>query len=81
MVYNSEWNIAKILQNPVHTHPDLTYTYFQAVAWCPWDRNMIATGGGSSDKTIRFWNVSTGKCTKVVETKSQVQRFSGWLRE
>jgi cell division cycle protein 20 (cofactor of APC complex) len=28
----------------------------KALAWCPWQRNLLATGGGSSDKTMRFWN-------------------------
>lgn len=29
----------------------------KALAWCPWQRNLLATGGGSSDKTMRFWNI------------------------
>jgi cell division cycle protein 20 (cofactor of APC complex) len=44
----------------------------QAVAWCPWQPNVLATGGGANDKTIRLWNTYTGQCTETVETKSQV---------
>jgi cell division cycle protein 20 (cofactor of APC complex) len=44
----------------------------KALAWCPWQRNLLATGGGSSDKTMRFWNIETGKCINVANTESQV---------
>jgi cell division cycle protein 20 (cofactor of APC complex) len=26
----------------------------KALAWCPWQRNLLATGGGMADRTIRF---------------------------
>jgi cell division cycle 20, cofactor of APC complex len=29
----------------------------KALAWCPWQRNLLATGGGTSDQTMRFWNI------------------------
>ena len=44
----------------------------KALAWCPWQRNLLATGGGSSDKTMRFWNIENGKSVNVVNTESQV---------
>lgn len=44
----------------------------KALAWCPWQRNLLATGGGTSDQTMRFWNVDTGKCVEKVNTNSQV---------
>ena len=28
----------------------------KALAWCPWQRDLLASGGGSRDKTIKFWN-------------------------
>ncbi len=31
----------------------------KAMAWCPWQSNGLATGGGSNDRTIRFWNTDT----------------------
>ena len=49
----------------------LSYT-FQAVAWCPWQPNVLASGGGTADRHIRFWNCSTGSCLNAVDTKSQV---------
>jgi cell division cycle protein 20 (cofactor of APC complex) len=44
----------------------------KALAWCPWQRNLLATGGGSSDQTMRFWNIETGKIINTVNTESQV---------
>lgn len=44
----------------------------KALAWCPWQSNVLASGGGTADRTIRFWNVNTGACLSSVDTKSQV---------
>ena len=40
----------------------------KALAWCPWQRNLLATGGGSADKTLRLWNIETGKMLKEINT-------------
>lgn len=46
----------------------------KAIAWCPHQSNILATGGGTADRMLRFWNTSgsRGICTKHVDTKSQV---------
>ena len=44
----------------------------KALAWCPWQQNLLASGGGTADRTIRFWNSKTGACLNSVDTKSQV---------
>jgi cell division cycle protein 20 (cofactor of APC complex) len=44
----------------------------KALAWCPWQKDLLATGGGSSDRTIRFWNTQTGSCLNSIATPSQV---------
>lgn len=44
----------------------------QAVAWCPWQSNILATGGGTSDRHIRIWNVCSGACLSAVDVQSQV---------
>ena len=28
----------------------------KALAWCPWQRNLLASGGGTADRTLRLWN-------------------------
>ena len=45
---------------------------FQAISWCPWQTRLLATGGGTSDRHIRFWNTNSGTCVRAVDTKSQV---------
>jgi cell division cycle 20-like protein 1 (cofactor of APC complex) len=30
----------------------------KALAWSPHKSSLLATGGGSSDKTIKFWNTN-----------------------
>ena len=44
----------------------------QALAWNPRQRNRIASGGGTADRMIRFWNTNTGYCLDAVDTQSQV---------
>ncbi|CAN0880325.1 Cell division cycle 20.1, cofactor of APC complex [Linum grandiflorum] len=44
----------------------------KALAWCPFQRNLLATGGGLDDETIKLWNTDTGACLNSVDTGSQV---------
>lgn len=44
----------------------------KAVAWCPWQSNLLATGGGTMDKQIHFWNAATGARVNTVDAGSQV---------
>ncbi|KAK3090351.1 hypothetical protein FSP39_011110 [Pinctada imbricata] len=58
------------------TAPLYSFTQHQAavkaVAWCPWQPSIVASGGGTADRHIRFWNCNTGLCVQSVDTKSQV---------
>ncbi|KAL6342532.1 hypothetical protein AAG906_012381 [Vitis piasezkii] len=40
----------------------------KALAWCPFQRNLLASGGGGSDGCIKFWNIHTGACLNSVDT-------------
>ncbi|KAK4279796.1 hypothetical protein QN277_011512 [Acacia crassicarpa] len=44
----------------------------KALAWCPFQGNLLATGGGSGDRCIKFWNTHTGACLNSIDTGSQV---------
>ncbi|KAI5481750.1 WD repeat protein, cell division cycle 20, cofactor of APC complex [Pseudohyphozyma bogoriensis] len=44
----------------------------KALAWCPWDSKLLASGGGSSDRTIHFWNTQTSARLNSLPTPSQV---------
>uniref|UniRef100_H3A8P1 Cell division cycle 20 n=1 Tax=Latimeria chalumnae TaxID=7897 RepID=H3A8P1_LATCH len=57
--------------SPLHT-----FTQHQgaikAIAWCPWQPSVLATGGGTSDRQIRIWNIYSGSCLNALDTQSQV---------
>ncbi|XP_031489550.1 cell division cycle 20.2, cofactor of APC complex-like isoform X1 [Nymphaea colorata] len=44
----------------------------KALAWCPFQRNLLASGGGNPDRCIKFWNTCTGSCLKSMDTGSHV---------
>ena len=44
----------------------------KALAWCPWQTNLLATGGGSHDRNIHFWNTTSGARVNSIDTGSQV---------
>ncbi|KAH7389140.1 WD40-repeat-containing domain protein [Cadophora sp. MPI-SDFR-AT-0126] len=55
----------------------------KALSWCPWAPNVLATGGGSYDRHIHFWNTTTGARVNSIDTGSQVTslRWSPHYRE
>ncbi|KAF7993027.1 hypothetical protein HCN44_005808 [Aphidius gifuensis] len=63
-------------QNHTHTQPIYSFNQHQAavkaLAWCPWQTNILASGGGTADRTIRFWNCNNGTCLNTIDTQSQV---------
>ncbi|KAI3707319.1 hypothetical protein L6452_25738 [Arctium lappa] len=44
----------------------------KALAWCPFQSNLLASGGGVGDQCVKFWNSNTGACLNSVNTGSQV---------
>lgn len=44
----------------------------KALAWSPHERNLLATGGGTADRCIKFWNAASGTMLNSVDTGSQV---------
>ncbi|KAF4672612.1 substrate-specific activator of APC-dependent proteolysis [Perkinsus chesapeaki] len=44
----------------------------KALAWSPHQHHTLATGGGTADRCIRFWDTHTGTCLNCVDTGSQV---------
>uniref|UniRef100_A0A1B6CXB3 CDC20/Fizzy WD40 domain-containing protein n=3 Tax=Clastoptera arizonana TaxID=38151 RepID=A0A1B6CXB3_9HEMI len=71
-------NIWSQVPGQMHSQPQPIYTLnshqaaVKAVAWCPWQNNILASGGGTADRHIRFWNCNTGACLNSIDTKSQV---------
>ncbi len=47
------WDLRKLTAiNEIKQHKSAV----KAIAWCPWKTSLLATGGGSQDKKIIFWN-------------------------
>jgi cell division cycle 20, cofactor of APC complex len=44
----------------------------KALAWSPHERHLLATGGGTADRCIKFWNSQTGALLNSIDTGSQV---------
>ncbi|KAK9823526.1 hypothetical protein WJX72_003403 [[Myrmecia] bisecta] len=44
----------------------------KALAWCPFQGNLLASGGGTADRCIKFWNTHTGALLNSIDTHSQV---------
>mmetsp|Transcript_9223 Transcript_9223/g.14914 ORF Transcript_9223/g.14914 Transcript_9223/m.14914 type:complete len:513 (+) Transcript_9223:168-1706(+) len=59
-----------------HQNPRMEFTEHKAavraLAWSPFQRNLLATGAGTADRCIRFFNTTTGTLIKSTETDSQV---------
>jgi cell division cycle protein 20 (cofactor of APC complex) len=51
----------------------------RALAWCPWRIELLASGGGSADRSIKYWNTATGACLNSIDTESQVSSLT-WSR-
>ncbi|XP_074642206.1 cell division cycle protein 20 homolog [Tubulanus polymorphus] len=65
-------NIWTMGQNqPQHVFTD-HLAAVKALAWCPWQPSLLASGGGTADRHIRFWNCNTGTNIQNVDTQSQV---------
>lgn len=57
------------LQHKVQAHSAAV----KALAWCPYQANLLASGGGTADRCIRFWNTHTGAQLSCIDTGSQVR--------
>lgn len=61
----------KVNENPLFRFSDHTAAV-KAIAWSPHQHSLLASGGGTADRTIKFWNTSIGQQVKEVDTGSQV---------
>jgi WD40 repeat protein len=44
----------------------------KAIAFCPWQRGLLATGGGSNDRAIHFYHTWSGACLATISLQAQV---------
>ena len=73
------WDLSSsTAQTPRYTFTDASAAV-KALAWCPFQRNTLATGAGSNDRHIRFYNSTTGSLLSSIDTQSQVTSIQ-WSR-
>lgn len=61
----------KLSETPLFKLSDHTAAV-KAIAWSPHQRHLLASGGGTADRRIKFWNTQSGKCVRELDTGSQV---------
>ncbi|KAK0741786.1 WD40-repeat-containing domain protein [Apiosordaria backusii] len=44
----------------------------KAIAFCPWQEGLVATGGGSNDKCIHFFHTKSGAALATISVSAQV---------
>ncbi|KAL9030629.1 MAG: hypothetical protein Q9196_001265 [Gyalolechia fulgens] len=44
----------------------------KAIAFCPWQPGLLATGGGSNDRAIHFYHTFSGACLATINVQAQV---------
>lgn len=58
-------------ETPLHRFSEHTAAV-KAIAWSPHQQGLLASGGGTADMKIRFWNTQTGAALSAMDTGSQV---------
>ena len=58
-------------ENPLFKFGDHTAAV-KAIAWSPHQPKLLASGGGTADRRIKFWNTNTGTMVQEIDTGSQV---------
>ncbi|CAN8308314.1 unnamed protein product [Cochlearia groenlandica] len=65
-----------LVWNQHKTQPVLRYcehkAAVKAIAWSPHLHGLLASGGGTADRCIRFWNTTTNSHLNCIDTNSQV---------
>jgi len=63
------WNMnSNVPQTTLNRHTAAV----KALAWSPHQYGLLASGGGTADKTIRFWNTISGEQVNCYDVGSQV---------
>jgi cell division cycle 20-like protein 1 (cofactor of APC complex) len=61
----------KLTTQPLYKFSEHTAAV-KAIAWSPHQHGTLASGGGTADRKIRFWNTLTGQPINEIDTGSQV---------
>jgi len=61
----------RILDKPISQFKEHSAAV-KAISWSPTQDGILATGGGTADRSIKFWNLSYPTSQKSILTTSQV---------
>ena len=62
---------ARATPRPLHRFTEHSAAV-KAIAWSPHQHGLLASGGGTADRCIRFWNTLSGAPLSCMDTGSQV---------
>ena len=72
------WQAQQHSASTAHSHHRPQHTFHEhlaavkAIAWSPYQRHALASGGGTADRHIRFFNTANFTTTAAYDTGSQV---------
>lgn len=66
-------------ENPLHVFREHAAAV-KAVSWCPWQSNLLATGGGTADGKIKIWNIYNGSIIHSKDVNTQISCLL-WSKE
>ncbi|CAH2350848.1 meiosis-specific APC/C activator protein Ama1p [[Candida] railenensis] len=69
--YCTIWDISQI-GSPILKHLLPHNAAVKAIAYCPWSKALLATGGGTRDRNLRFWHTTTGTLLHIFDTTYQI---------
>ena len=67
------------MTQPVHTFTE-HLAAVKAIAWSPHHHGLLASGGGTADRCIRFWNTLTGQVNIFFYLRSFIQILVGIVK-
>lgn len=66
------WNSSK-MSSSCYTYRLKEHTAaVKALAWCPYNYDVLASGGGTMDGCIKLWNMQNGACINSISTQTQI---------
>ncbi|KAG9232486.1 WD40-repeat-containing domain protein [Amylocarpus encephaloides] len=65
-------SLVKEIRTGAEKHRWIHGAAVKAIAFCPWRKGLVATGGGSNDKCIHFFHTSSGACLATISVSAQV---------
>lgn len=66
-----KWRSLRIVQGG-QKHQWIHSAAIKAIAFCPWQSGLLATGGGSNDRAIHFYHTISGACLATIDVQAQV---------